>query len=91
MDETFSWSPISVLTDENIERARQFIEDDPHPTYDDITIETGLSRGAIERITHDCLKMRKVTSCWVAHRLTDEQKQERIRICRQKGPRRIRL
>jgi DNA polymerase elongation subunit (family B) len=27
--------------------------------------------------------MRKVTSRWVAHQLTDEQKQERLRICRQ--------
>jgi hypothetical protein len=27
--------------------------------------------------------MRKVTSHWVAHQLNDEQKQERLRICRQ--------
>ncbi|CAF1552172.1 unnamed protein product [Rotaria sp. Silwood1] len=27
--------------------------------------------------------MRKVTSRWVAHQLTDEQKQKRLRICRQ--------
>ncbi|CAF1083628.1 unnamed protein product [Rotaria sp. Silwood1] len=78
-----SGRPISVLRDENIERVRQVIEDDPHSTYDDITVETGLSRGTIERIIHDCLKMRKVTSRWVAHQLTDEQKQERFRICRQ--------
>ena len=29
-------SPISVLTDENVERVRQVIEDDLHSTYDDI-------------------------------------------------------
>ena len=46
-------------------------------------VETDLSRGTIERIIHDHLEMRKVTSRWVAHRLTDEQKQERLRICRQ--------
>jgi hypothetical protein len=50
------------LTDENIERVRQGIECDPHSTYDDIMAETSLSYGAIERIIHDCLKMRKVTS-----------------------------
>ncbi|CAF5091396.1 unnamed protein product, partial [Rotaria sp. Silwood1] len=78
-----SGRPISVLTDEKIERVRQVIEDDPHSTYDDITIETDLSRGTIERIIHDCLKIRKVISSSVAHKLTDEQKQERFRICRQ--------
>ncbi|CAF3844937.1 unnamed protein product [Rotaria sp. Silwood1] len=78
-----SGRPISVLTDGNVERVRQVIKDDPHSTYDDITVETGLSRGTIERIIHDCLKMRKVTSRWVVHQPTDEQKQERFRICRQ--------
>ncbi|CAF1413611.1 unnamed protein product, partial [Rotaria sp. Silwood1] len=80
-DDPRSDRPILVLTDENIERVRQVIEDDRHSTYDDITVETGLSRGTIERIIHDCLKMRKVTSRWVAHQLTEEQKQERLGIC----------
>ncbi|CAF2566524.1 unnamed protein product [Rotaria sp. Silwood2] len=82
-DDPRSGRPISVLTDENIERVRQVIEDGPHSTYDDITVQTGLSRCTIERIIHDRLKMRKVTSRWVAPQLTDEQKQERFRICRQ--------
>ncbi|CAF3737820.1 unnamed protein product [Rotaria sp. Silwood1] len=82
-DDRRSGRPISVLTDENVERVRQVIKDDPHSTYDDITVETDLSRGTIERIIHDCLKMRKVTSRWVVHQPTDEQKQERFRICRQ--------
>ncbi|CAF2973707.1 unnamed protein product [Rotaria sp. Silwood2] len=77
-DDPRSGRQISVLTDENIERVRQVIEDDPHSTYDDITVETGLSRGIIERIIRDCLKMRKVTSRWVAHQLTEEQKTRTI-------------
>ena len=82
-DDPRSGRPISVLTDENIECVRQVIEDDPHSTYDDIMAETDLSRGTIERTIHDHLKMRKVVSRWVAHQLTDEQKQKRLRICRQ--------
>ncbi|CAF2628528.1 unnamed protein product [Rotaria sp. Silwood2] len=82
-DDPRSGRPILVPTDENIERVRQVIENDPHSTYDDITVETGLSHGTIERIIHDCLKIREATSHWVAHQLTDEQKQERFRICRQ--------
>ncbi|CAF1396403.1 unnamed protein product, partial [Rotaria sp. Silwood1] len=61
-DDPRSGRPISVLTDENVERVRQVIEDDPYSTYDDIMGETDLSRGTIERIIHDRLKMRKVTS-----------------------------
>jgi transposase len=81
-DDPRSGRPILVLTDENIERVRQVIDDDPHSTYDDIITETSLSHGTIHRIIHNCLKMRKVTSRCVAHQLIDEQKQERFRICR---------
>ncbi|CAF1360549.1 unnamed protein product [Didymodactylos carnosus] len=77
-DDFRSGRPISVLTDENIE---QVIEDDPHSTYDDIIAETSLSHGTIEWIIHDCLKMRKVTPRWVAHKLSDDQKQQRLRVC----------
>ena len=82
-DDPRSGRPISVLTVENIECVRQVIEDDPHSTYEDIIAKTDLSRGTIERIIHDHLKMKKVVSRWVAHQLTDEQKQERLRIYRQ--------
>ncbi|CAF1489471.1 unnamed protein product [Rotaria sordida] len=82
-DDPRSGRPVSVLTDDNIERVRQIIEDDPHSTYDDIMAETSLSYGTIERIIHDCLKMRKVTPRYVPHQLNNEQKQARLRICRQ--------
>lgn len=80
-DDSWSDRPISVLTVENIECVWQVIEDDPHSTYEDIIIKTDLSRGTIERIIYDHLKMRKVVSRWVAHQLTDEQKQKRLWIC----------
>ncbi|CAF4731900.1 unnamed protein product [Rotaria sp. Silwood1] len=46
-DDPRSGRPISIFTDENIERVRQVIEDDPHSTYDDITVEIGLSRAPV--------------------------------------------
>ena len=61
-DDLRSGRPISVLTDENVERVRQVIQDDPHSTYDDIIVETHLSRGTIERFIRGTLEMRKVTS-----------------------------
>ena len=78
--------PVSELTDENIELVREVINNDPNSTYDDFIAETFLSHGTIERIIHDCLKMKKITSRWVPHQLTDEQKQERVKLCRENLP-----
>ena len=80
-DDLRSGRPLSELTDENIELVRQVITNDPHSTYADIIAETFLSHGTIERIIHDHLKLRKVTSRWVPHQLTAEQKKERVKLC----------
>ena len=37
----------------------------------------------MEPIVHDCLKVKKVTSRWVLHQLTHEQKQQRVKLCRE--------
>ena len=67
------------FTGENIELVRQVISNDPHSTCDEIIAETSLSlslsHGTIERIIHDCLKTKKVTSRWARHQLTDELEQ----------------
>ncbi|UJR12710.1 hypothetical protein I4U23_016884, partial [Adineta vaga] len=42
-DDPRSGRPISVVTDENIERVHQVIEKDPDSTYDDIIVETSLA------------------------------------------------
>ena len=69
-------SPSSVceFTGENILLVRQAISNNPHSTYDEIIAETSLSRGTIERIIYDCLKMKKVTSRWAPNQLTHEQR-----------------
>ena len=82
-DDLRSGRPLSELTYENIEVVRQVITNDPHSTYDDIIAETFLSHSTIERIIHDHLKLRKVTSRWVPHQLTAEQKKERVTLCRE--------
>ncbi|CAF4420278.1 unnamed protein product, partial [Rotaria sp. Silwood2] len=82
-DDPRSGRPVFELTDENIELVREVINHDPHSTYDDIIAETFLSHGTIERIIHDCLKMKKITLRWVPHQLSDEQKQERVKLCRE--------
>ena len=75
-DHPRSASPVSEFTGENIEMLRQVISDDPYSTYDEIIPETSLS--TIERIIHDCLKMKKVTYSWIPDQLTDEQQ---VKLC----------
>ena len=75
--------PVTGPTEENIQEVRSLIEQDPHSTYDDIEAETSLSRGTIETIIHKYLNMRKITSRWVPHELTPQQKQQRVNICKE--------
>jgi len=75
--------PITDLTKANIDKVRQVIDNDPWSTYDDIIAETSLSRGTINRIIHDHLRLKKVTSRWVPHFLTEENRKERVRICKE--------
>ena len=73
-DHPRSVSPLSQFTGENIQPLRQVISNDPHSTYSEIITETFLSHGTIERIIYDCLKMKRVTSRWVPHQLSHEQR-----------------
>lgn len=82
-DNPRSGRPVSKITPENIQLVQSLIQEDPHCTYDDIQADTELSRGTINRIIHDHLKMKKVTSRWVPHELTLEQKQLRVKICKE--------
>ena len=75
--------PISQIKPENIQAVQDIIDEDPHSTYDDIEAETLLSRGTVERVIHDHLRMRKLASRWVPHELTPDQKQLRVQICRE--------
>lgn len=82
-DEPRSGRPVTEKTQDNIQLIRTLIEEDPHSTYADLEAETSLSRGTIFTIIHEDLQMRKVSSRWVPHQLTQYQKQERVRICRE--------
>lgn len=73
--------PITACTTDNISRVREVIEDNPYCSYDDIEAQTLLSRGTVERIIHEHLKLRKITSRFVPHNLTEENRRNRVRLC----------
>jgi histone-lysine N-methyltransferase SETMAR len=82
-DDPRSGCPVTSTTPENIELIESLIEADPHSTYDDLEAESQLSRGIIETIILEHLKMKKLASRWVPHNLTDAQKKLRVEICRE--------
>jgi histone-lysine N-methyltransferase SETMAR len=82
-DKPRSGRPVTETTRENIDKVQSVIDEDPHSTYDDIIAETSLCRDTIKRIIHNHLRLRKVTSRWVPHDLTPEQKQKRVEICQE--------
>ena len=82
-DKHRSGRPITETTPSNIDKVRSVIDNNPWCSYDQIEVETSLSRGTIQNIIHDHLKMKKKTSRWVPHHLTEENRKERVRICKQ--------
>jgi histone-lysine N-methyltransferase SETMAR len=75
--------PITALTLQNISLVKQLIDQDPHSTYDEIEAHLSICQGTINRILHDCLKLRKVASRWIPHDLTDANREERFNACRE--------
>lgn len=82
-DKPRSGRPITESTSDNIERIRLLIDDDPYLTIEELEYETGLSHGTIHRIIADQLNLRKITSRYVPKDLTDFQRAERVRICKE--------
>jgi histone-lysine N-methyltransferase SETMAR len=82
-DESRSGRPKTESLPDNIETIHNLIEDDLYITYDIIEAKTSISRGTIHTIIHDHLKLRKITSRWVPHELTQENKDNRVRICKE--------
>lgn len=82
-DEPRPGRPVVVTDDFNIERVRKMIDDDPRVTYQEIYDSLKISSASIHTILHHHLGVRKVLCRWVPHWLTDDQKAERVRICRE--------
>ena len=62
---------ITATIDSNIQLVRDVILDNPYCSYDEIEAQTLLTRETIERIIHDNLQMRKITSRFVSYTLSE--------------------
>ena len=75
--------PITTVTAANIERVRQFLEDDPHATYNEIEAELFINQCSLHEIITGKLKMKKMTSRWIPHDLSEKNREERVSACRE--------
>jgi histone-lysine N-methyltransferase SETMAR len=82
-DEPRAGRPITETTSENIELIESIINDDPHVTIEELEVQTDLSHGTIQRIISDHLNLRKITARYVPKHLTDSQRAERVRVCKE--------
>ena len=80
-DEERSGRPTSVVTEENISAVEALIKDDSRRTYKDIEGALGNSSPSASTILHQHLRLRKISSRWVAHHLSDGLKCTRVEWC----------
>lgn len=73
-----SGRPSFAVSEENVERVRLTIQEEPRRSLRDLAEEIGVSKDTVLRILTDHLSMRKVCSTWVPYRLNQQQKDARI-------------
>ena len=71
----------TTITPENVSMVESLIMKDPKMTYAEIQDIMKISSGSLTRILHDCLGVRKRCTCWVPHKLSEEQKRGRVDCC----------
>ena len=73
--------PLSAATQENAARVKLLIQDDARITTRDIGHILGIAMSAVNVILHQHLGVHKRCARWVPHKLTDDQKEGRVRWC----------
>ena len=72
-----------ISTPENIEEIRSIVSHDPHVTIAELQEHTDLSYDTVQRVLSDHFELRKMTASYIPKQLTDYQRSERVRICKE--------
>ena len=81
-DEARRGRPISIVDETNVTIIRSLVDENPHFTVDEISFKVGISGERVFHILKAILGMRKLCSRWVPHFITNDQKRQRVDICR---------
>ena len=68
----------TTVTPEDVSRAEPLIKKSPKMACAEIQDIMKISSGSLARILHDSLGLRKRCTCWVPHKLREEQKRGRV-------------
>lgn len=82
-DEFREGRPKSVVVPQNIDSVRELIMQDRHVTYREIEASLDISMTSINKILHDHLAVKKISSRWIPHNLTNGQKKARVDWCKE--------
>lgn len=80
-DEHAGGAPITVTTQENVQKVHNLVLQDRRVTIRQIVEDTGLSYHVVHNILTTELNMKKLSARWVPRMLTDAHKQARKDIC----------
>ncbi len=83
-DEQHSGRPQMSTTGDNVDQVRTVVEEDRRRTCKDMENITGIPHSTIYRILVDALNMKKIFAKWVPHLLNEDQRTERVQLCRSK-------
>lgn len=81
-DEIREGRPSTATTEENVATVRLLIEENRRITYEEIRGHLGIGMSQIHKILHLHIKVRKLCSRWIPHKLTPEQKHARVEWCK---------
>lgn len=82
-DEFREGRPRTAVTDENIAAVRAMLEEDRRTSYECIRATLGIGMSQIQTILHQYLDVRKLCCRWIPHKLTSDQKVQRVEWCRE--------
>jgi histone-lysine N-methyltransferase SETMAR len=77
-----SGRPVSQRCQTNISRVFDFVDAEPKSSLRCIAEALGLSKDTVRRILVDDLMFRNVCSVWIPHKLSDDNRQQRLECCR---------
>ncbi|GFX22657.1 histone-lysine N-methyltransferase SETMAR [Trichonephila clavipes] len=82
-DEKHTGRPWSAVIPDNVSATRKMLIDENRCTYQMTQKELNIGSAALHKIIHEELRMKKVVCRWVSHNLTEHQKEESVRICKE--------
>ncbi|PNF25045.1 hypothetical protein B7P43_G06995, partial [Cryptotermes secundus] len=74
--------PSTGRNDKNIAKIKRAIDEDHRKTIDQLSEETNISWSTVQRILTEGLHMRRVSAKFVRHLLGDDQRENRVNVCR---------